>query len=156
MRAGYAVVLEDVLSSNLRHAEQALRSDHDAGSGILTLASSVEDAVREADLAIDFVPDELESKLEIFSMMDRMAPPRTVFCTPTALSISDLASCTYRASKCIALRFTEAEGSSFELIRGIETSPETAAAVEQWLESLQSRVRVVDEESLSAGESGAV
>ena len=28
---------------------------------------SVEDAVREADLVVDFVPDELESKLEIFS-----------------------------------------------------------------------------------------
>ncbi len=57
----------------------------------------MEDAVREADLAIDFVPDELESKLEIFSMIDRMAPPQTILLTPTeALSITDLASCTYR------------------------------------------------------------
>ena len=28
---------------------------------------------------IDCVPDELESKLEIFCLLDRMAPPRTVF-----------------------------------------------------------------------------
>jgi len=61
--------------------------------------------VRDADLAIDFVPDELESKLEIFSLVDRMAPPRTILCTPTnALSITDLASCTYRAGLCVALR----------------------------------------------------
>ena len=69
------------------------------------MRSTVEDAVRDADLAVDFVPDELESKLEIFSLLDRMAPPRTILCTPTnALSITDLASCTYRAERCVGLR----------------------------------------------------
>jgi 3-hydroxybutyryl-CoA dehydrogenase len=53
-----------------------------AGEGSLRVATTVEDAVRDADLAIDFVPDELESKLEIFSLLDRMAPPRTILCTP--------------------------------------------------------------------------
>ena len=73
--------------------------------GELQLASTVEDAVREADIAVDFVPDELESKLEIFSMIDRMAPPKTILCTPSyALSITDLASCVYRADRCIAVR----------------------------------------------------
>jgi 3-hydroxybutyryl-CoA dehydrogenase len=66
--------------------------------------SSIEDAVREADLAIDCVPDELESKLEILWLLDRMAPPRTVIATPTMnLSIADLASCTNRPEKCIAI-----------------------------------------------------
>jgi len=74
-------------------------------AGSLRVALTVEDAVRDADLAIDFVPDELESKLEIFSLLDRMAPPRTILCTPTnALSITDLASCTYRSGLCVALR----------------------------------------------------
>jgi 3-hydroxybutyryl-CoA dehydrogenase len=99
VRAGFDVVLEDVMPSRLRSAaamataQQALESE--APAGAFHLASTVEDAVRDADLAIDFVPDELESKLEIFSMLDRMAPPRTILCTPsTALSIADLASCT--------------------------------------------------------------
>ncbi len=95
------VTLEDVMPANLRRAE----SDLAELTGLLTLASTVEDAVREADLAIDFVPDELESKLEIFSMVDRMAPPRTILCTPTeVLSITDLASCVYRPERCFALR----------------------------------------------------
>ena len=65
----------------------------------------MEDAVREADVAVDFVPDELESKLEIFSMIDRMAPPKTILCTPSyALSITDLASCVYRPERCVAVR----------------------------------------------------
>jgi 3-hydroxybutyryl-CoA dehydrogenase len=68
----------------------------------LKFVSSVEDAAREADLILDSVPDELESKLEIFSLLDRMAPPRSVLLTPTtALSIADLASCTYRAERCV-------------------------------------------------------
>ena len=38
-------------------------------------------------------------------MLDRMAPPRTLLCSPTeVLSITDLASCTYRPSLCAALR----------------------------------------------------
>ena len=72
--------------------------------GHLDLVTTVEDAVRDADIAIDFVPDELESKLEIFSMIDRMAPPKTILLTPSnALSIADLASCTYRPRRCFAL-----------------------------------------------------
>jgi 3-hydroxybutyryl-CoA dehydrogenase len=104
-RAGFRVVLEDVMPSSLRHAEEALRLElGPANLPLVTFASTVEEAVREADLAIDCVPDELESKLEIFSLLDRMAPPRTVFATPTTnLSIADLASCTYRPGQCVGL-----------------------------------------------------
>ena len=109
-RAGFRVYLEDVMPSNLRHAEEALRLELGAaliaatGEPLVNFATTVEEAVREADLAIDCVPDELESKLEIFSLLDRMAPPRTVFATPTAsLSIADLASCTYRPGQCLGM-----------------------------------------------------
>lgn len=111
LTAGLTVILEDVMPSKLRRAETELSSI--SGGGVdLHLVTTVEDAVRCADLAIDFVPDELESKLEIFSLLDRMAPPRTVFCTPTeALSITDLASCVYRPDRCVALRGLSVHGS---------------------------------------------
>ena len=108
--AGFHVVLEDVMPANLRRAEadfsdMTQRIGPQKGPAQLSLVLTVEDAVRNADLAIDFVPDELESKLEIFSMIDRMAPPRTILCTPSeALSITDLASCVYRPDRCFALR----------------------------------------------------
>lgn len=104
-RAGYTVLLEDVMPSNLHHAQEYLRQQlGPAALPFVEFASTIEGAVREADLAIDCVPDELESKLEIFCLLDRMAPPRTVLITPTTrLSIADLASCTYRADKCVAL-----------------------------------------------------
>ena len=103
-RAGFAVTLEDVLPSSLRRAAAAI-----ADTGSVRYASSVEDAVRDADLVIDCVPDELESKLEIFSLLDRMAPPLAIFATPTrTLSIADLASCVYRPERCVAVAFEEA------------------------------------------------
>ena len=100
------------MPANLRHAQEALRlqlgpealQQANGSSPGVVFVGTIEDAVRDADLAIDCVPDELESKLEIFCLLDRMAPPRTVLATPTTrLSIADLASCTYRADKCIAI-----------------------------------------------------
>ena len=104
-RAGYRVLLEDVMPSNLHHAQEYLRQQLGPSAlPMVEFASTIEGAVRDADVAIDCVPDELESKLEIFCLLDRMAPPRTVLITPTTrLSIADLASCTYRADKCVAL-----------------------------------------------------
>jgi len=104
-RAGFVVALEDVMPEKLRRAQDEYAELVPAEGGSLRFALTVEDAVKDADLAIDFVPDELESKLEIFCLLDRMAPPRTILCTPTmALSITDLASCTYRAERCVGLR----------------------------------------------------
>jgi 3-hydroxybutyryl-CoA dehydrogenase len=103
--AEFRVQLEDVMPANLHHAQEFLRRQlgPETLSGI-AFVSTIEDAVRNADLVIDCVPDELESKLEILWLLDRMAPPRTVFATPTTrLSIADLANCTYRPEKCIAI-----------------------------------------------------
>jgi 3-hydroxybutyryl-CoA dehydrogenase len=113
--AGLDVVLEDVMPSNLRRAEDDYADLARTGSaGSLRYALTVEDAVHAADIVVDFVPDELESKLEIFSLLDRMAPPRTIFFTPLgSLSITDLASCTYRAGLCVGWRGVEVVRSRF-------------------------------------------
>ncbi|MGA9668966.1 MAG: 3-hydroxyacyl-CoA dehydrogenase NAD-binding domain-containing protein [Terracidiphilus sp.] len=142
-RAGFRVLLEDVMPVNLHHAREALRAELGAGAlPNVTFVSTIEDAVREADLAIDCVPDELESKLEIFWLLDRMAPPRTVLATPTTqLSIADLAACTYRADKCIAI-VAEASalagdaGATVLLRTTALTAPETVALLKEFWERL--------------------
>ena len=121
--AGLAVVLEDVMPEKLRRAEAAL-----LGLGVaVVLVTTVEDAVRDADVVVDFVPDELESKLEIWSLIDRMAPPKTILCTPSeALSITDLASCTYRPDRCIMVRGAFSAG-TVRLLTAKQTSQTTEA-----------------------------
>ncbi|WP_263366038.1 3-hydroxyacyl-CoA dehydrogenase NAD-binding domain-containing protein [Edaphobacter bradus] len=141
--AGYTVVLEDVMPANLRHAEAEYADASLRGrSGSLELASTVEDAVREADLAVDFVPDELESKLEIFSMIDRMAPPKTILCTPSeALSITDLASCVYRPERSVAVRGGLAAGSTVRVLYPAQAEAGVVQAVEDFLRRLGFEVR---------------
>jgi 3-hydroxybutyryl-CoA dehydrogenase len=141
-RAGFDTVLEDVLPSNLRKAAEHLggNSADQSFLGNLRFATSVEDAVRTADLIVDCVPDELESKLEIFSLLDRMAPPLAIFVTPTQnLSIADLASCTYRAERCIAVRFSSQDllaGEGVVLVSTTGTLPEVLDGVAKFWERL--------------------
>ena len=148
--AGLQVVLEDVMPSNLRRAqdEYAEFVSVAGAMGSLRYAGTVEDAVHDADLAIDFVPDELESKLEIFSLLDRMAPPRTILCTPTrALSITDLASCTYRSGRCVALRGSTAnllEG-ELEIVRSRFLEAPVMDAVSRFLHDLGIASQLVDD-----------
>ena len=142
-RAGFRVLLEDVMPANLHHAREAIRLELNSQAlPAVAFVSTIEDAVREADLAIDCVPDELESKLEILWLVDRMAPPRTVIATPTTnLSIADLASCTNRPEKCIAIGVAAADltaGARADLVlrAGPTTSDETVALVCDFWERL--------------------
>jgi 3-hydroxybutyryl-CoA dehydrogenase len=149
--AGFHVVLEDVMPANLRKAEADFAECADLSqrgtAGRLELALTVEDAVREADVAVDFVPDELESKLEIFSMIDRMAPPKTILCTPSyALSITDLASCVYRPERCVAVRGDLVRGDAavspvVRLLYPATAAESTLTEVDRFLRALGVEVR---------------
>ena len=155
-RAGYTVRLEDVMPANLHHAQEYLRQQ--LGPSALPsvgFVSTIEEAVREADLAIDCVPDELESKLEIFCLLDRMAPPRTILVTPTRnLSIADLASCTYRADKCVAVVADmrelagEAEAGEILLRTPKAATAETIATTREFWERVGFGVRVETDGSM--------
>ncbi|MGB6724208.1 MAG: 3-hydroxyacyl-CoA dehydrogenase NAD-binding domain-containing protein [Terracidiphilus sp.] len=141
--AGFRVLLEDVMPSNLHHAQEFLRLElNSAALPAVDFVSTIEDAVRSADLVIDCVPDELESKLEILWLLDRMAPPHAVFATPTTrLSIADLAACTYRPEKCIAIAaepsaLAQSAGATVELRTNPATSSATIALVDQFWRAL--------------------
>ena len=138
-RAGHVVTLEDVMPHKLRQAGVEL-----AGmDATVRFATTVEDAVGDADFVVDFVPDELESKLEIWALIDRMAPPRSVLCTLSeVLSITDLASCTYRADRCVMVRGAQAGGG----IRVLAAASTSKATVERTRELFASLGKVVSVE----------
>lgn len=141
---GFRTILEDILPTALRKAEDAIRAEldravqagnfdqADAESALarIEFASNVEDAARDADMVIEAVPDELESKLEIFVLLDKLCAPGTILVSNTQTqSITELASVIYRAPNCIAIRFPKPPQSSscLEIVRGLETSNETTA-----------------------------
>ncbi len=143
--AGFSVVLEDVMPARLRDAGKVIA---ELGRSV-ALVTTVEDAVRDADVVIDFVPDELESKLEIWSLIDRMAPPRTVMCTPSeGLSLTDLASCTYRADRCAMVRGDLAGAGDLFLISARGTSEATRVCCETLFRGLGRAVKRIDDPDL--------
>ena len=95
--AGYQTILEDVLPASLRQAENELRGhlDQDIAQGRISradadfafermeYAGTVEEAARRADLVIEAVPDEMESKLEIFILLDKIAKPHIILASTT-------------------------------------------------------------------------
>lgn len=133
VRAGFRVVLEDVMPDKLRQAGVEFA---ELASSV-EMVSTVEDAVADADFVVDFVPDDLESKLEIWSLIDRMAPPRTVMCTPSEiLSITDLASCTYRQDRCVMVRGLFTPDSTLRVLTAKATSEATLTATSDLFRTL--------------------
>ena len=145
---GYQTILEDLLPNALRRAETEIRGNLDkavdigkvsaedakAAFGRLRYAGSVEEAAREADLVIEAVPEEMESKIEIFTLLDKICRPGTILASNTSsLSITEIASITYRAKKCVGMHFFNPvhKMKLLEVVRGLETDDDTlAAAVE--------------------------
>jgi len=143
---GYRTILEDLLPNSLRKAETEIRAhldqavelgkvnaaDADAAFSRLEYAGSVDEAARQADLVIEAVPDEMESKLEIFIMLDKFCRPATILASNTSsLSVSEIASVTYRAKKCVGMRFLNPvhQMKVLEIVRALETDDDTLAAV---------------------------
>jgi 3-hydroxybutyryl-CoA dehydrogenase len=142
---GYRTVLEDLIPGALRKAEDEIRAnldiaielkkvssgDADAAVKRLEYAGSVEEAAREADLVIEAVPEEMESKIEIFTLLDKICRPGTVLASNTSsLSITEIASVTYRAKKCVGMHFFNPvhKMKLLEVVRALETDDETIAA----------------------------
>jgi len=105
----------------------------------------VEEAARQADLVIECVPDELESKHEIFTLLDKICRPHTILASSTSLlRISELASVTYRPQKCLGLRFGSME--RIEVTRGAETDDEMIATCVEAARRMAKDVVVIAEE----------
>ena len=141
---GFRTVLEDILPSALRRAETEIRSnldkavqigkvsstDAEAAFSRLEYAGTVEDAAREAELVIEAVPEELESKIEIFTLLDKICRPGTILASNTSsLSLSEIAAVTYRAPKIVGMHFFNPvhKMKLIEIVRALETDDDTLA-----------------------------
>jgi 3-hydroxybutyryl-CoA dehydrogenase len=159
---GYRTILEDLLPNALRKAETEIRSnlnkavelgkvnaaEADAAFSRLEYASSVDQAARDADLVIEAVPEEMESKIEIFTMLDKICRPTTILASNTSsLSVTEIASVTYRAKKCVGMHFFNPvhKMKLLEVVRALETDDDTLAAVVEVGKRMRKEVVVIKE-----------
>jgi 3-hydroxybutyryl-CoA dehydrogenase len=159
---GYRTILEDLLPNALRKAETEIRSNLDnavelgkinaaeaeAALSRLEYAGSVDQAARDADLVIEAVPEEMESKIEIFTMLDKICRPTTILASNTSsLSVTEIASVTYRAKKCVGMHFFNPvhKMKLLEIVRALETDDDTLAAVVEVGKCMRKEVVVIKE-----------
>lgn len=169
--AGYRAILEDIspsaLEQGIARIAQALADDlargkisaavRDAALANLSTAHSAEDASREADLIIETVSDEMEMKIELFTIFDKFAKPGVIFASTTAsLSITDLAAITFCPEHCIGMRFTfdPRSASRLELVTGLKTSAETVAACREVGRCMGREVSVLSDEQVASASAG--
>jgi 3-hydroxybutyryl-CoA dehydrogenase len=166
---GYRTILEDILPASLRQAKTEIRAhlDHSAERGLvkkteadaalarLEYASTVEEAAREADLVIESVPEELESKIEIFTLLDKVCRPHTMLASNTsALSVGEIAAVTYRPRKCLGMRFVHPVHSMelLRIVRTSETDDETIAACSEVGRRMGKQIVVMQESLKESGD----
>lgn len=142
---GYATVLEDVSVSMLVKAHAWIRESfdegvrrgkfdlatHEAALARISTSQAVDQAIRDAELIIEAVPEELEMKLELFTIFDKFAKPNAIFASNTSsLSISDFSDIVIHRDRCIGMHFFNPvpKMKLVEIIRTPHTSDETVAA----------------------------
>ena len=141
---GYRTILEDVMPENLANGtlwikrtldEGVKRGKVNAGDATLAVArietvSTVEAACRESDFLIEAVPEEMELKLELYTLFDKFARPDAVLASNTSsLSIAEMAEMTYRPELCVGMHFFNPVPKMrlIEIVRAPKTSDETIA-----------------------------
>ena len=159
---GFRVTLQDVDSGVLEGALEGIQKEMQkaverdridegemrGGLERISPTESLEEAVKEADLVIEAVPEEMELKLEIFGRLDELCPERAVLATNTStMSPTEIAAATSRPERCIAMHFFNPahKRKLVELVRGLQTADETVEVARDVAERMGKETVEVEE-----------
>jgi 3-hydroxybutyryl-CoA dehydrogenase len=159
---GFYTTLVDISNDQLLSAEIELEKIFDKGvekgkisqderlqaQAKLSYSTDLSNEVVDADLVIEAVPEKREIKQSIFEVMDQHAPESCYFATNTStMSPTEIGSYTKRPEKVIAMHFFNPvyKMPLVEIIRGLETSDETADIIKQTAEKMGKETVVVNE-----------
>ena len=144
--AGYDTVIHDAdpgaldaarasVESTLRkQTEKGRVTADDAAAAMerLQTAADLEPAVRQADLIIEAVPEDLDLKKNIFSQTDLFCAEESILASNTSsMSISELSGAVERRDRFVGMHFFNPPHvmKLIEIVRGDRTSDETIAEV---------------------------
>ncbi|WP_174496898.1 3-hydroxyacyl-CoA dehydrogenase family protein [Salirhabdus euzebyi] len=91
-------------------------------------------AVKDSNLVIEAVPENMELKKDIFRQLDFLTAPHTLLATNTSeLSVTAIASATNRPDKVIGMHWFNPAPimKLIEIVKGVNTSEETIKAIEK-------------------------
>ncbi|MFX1409551.1 MAG: 3-hydroxyacyl-CoA dehydrogenase family protein [Promethearchaeota archaeon] len=135
---GYDVHAYDVSFKDLNEFGIELKRLQDVKGEIYT-HNNLHEAVENADLIIEAVPEKLELKREIFSQIDKVALPHAIIATnSSSIPISKIEDVVERKDKVLNLHFYNLFTIPMaDIMRGTQTSEETFKKGKSWLESIE-------------------
>ncbi len=144
--AGYPVVLNDIAQAPLDRGmknvdgslERLVKKDKMTAEAKATALSRITatpdiNALSGVDLIIEAATENLALKLDLFGRLDGLAKPEAIIASNTSsISITKLAAATKRSSQVIGMHFFNPVPvmQLVEVIRGLQTSDQTYAAIE--------------------------
>lgn len=150
--SGLKVVLKDVAQDAVSRGIATIQKGLDRlvvkdkisqadADGFMQNISGVTDnsSVADADLIVEAAVENMDVKKHIFAELDSVCGPDTIFATNTSsLSITEVAAATSRPDRFLGMHFFNPAPvmKLVELIKGIATSDETFAAVEELTQRL--------------------
>ena len=160
--AGYETRLFDVAEPVLQKARASIEKNLAKGVQLGKVAAETAERAREAisthtdlgaavtgaDLVIEAVPEDIALKVETFREVARHAPAEALFATNTsALSVTEMAAASGRPERFAGMHFFNPVHLMrlIELVRGLQTSEETLAAMRAVGERMGKEVVLVNE-----------
>lgn len=139
--AGYRVLLVDVAEPPLTEAISKIRvgleravergslTDHQAGEVLALIRPMVRlDRLRDVQLIIEAIPEDLALKQELFTELNRVCQQQTILASNTSsISITKLGAASGRPDRVVGLHFMNPAPVMrlVEVVRGLETSEQT-------------------------------
>lgn len=120
-------------------------------SNEIIISDNLNQAVSKADLIIEAVPEDLSLKKEIFSQIDKHAPPHAIIATnSSSIPVSRIEDAVTRKDKVLNLHFYAPVWTRdmADIMRGTQTSDKTFEKGKKWLENIGCAPLVVLKESM--------
>jgi len=149
---GFHVKLVDVSDEILKKALEKIRSELKSSYERGYITENIDDimkrieatvnmaeAVKDADIIIEAVPEIMELKKKIFSELEKHAPEHAIFATNTSsLSITELATAVKKPERMIGLHFFNPPKilKLLEIVWGEKTSQETVKIAEDFAKAI--------------------
>ncbi len=160
---GYEVAAYDADMKAFFRAHQGLKARLETGEekGVFTvdewvsgakkvrLCGDLEEAVKDADLVVEAVFEDLELKRKVFESIDAFAPARAILATnSSSIPISRIESATKRPEQCLNTHFyLPLMGINMvDIMRGTKTTAEILEAGKRWIRSIACVPLVVNKE----------
>ncbi len=139
-RNGYSVVGVDLTESGIERAKSRVKESMERGlsrgklteediasiNGRINFTTELADLV-DCDFVIEAIDEDLDSKRQVFGILDKILPPHAILATNTsALSVTDISVSTGRPSRVLGMHFfNPATVQKFvEIVQTVTTDPE--------------------------------